>query len=280
MKTKTLFFVFCLLVSSCTKISSQPTEVVVPETPTTQPTMSTLPNPASVFCQQQGYTLEIRTADDGSQTGVCVFSDGSECDEWAYYRAECAPSTANVDIPTATSIPISTVPTPIPTAVPIDASYYQGFWTYTHPEYGFSIMLPGDWVVDETTTGDPIMNDHILIFHPQPTPDIYPTLRMSFRSIGEEVLLWPTGVGQGEFIPQGTLNVAGQPAGRIYFVCPNGLINAIWYQGGENEPNIQRSNMEFGFIYSYTGTSCQEPYSLTGKVQLVGEMIIASLQVP
>jgi hypothetical protein len=174
----------------------------------------------------------------------------------------------------------TSAPTPIPTAVPIEASYYQGFWTYTHPVYGFSIMLPEDWVVDETTTGDPLMNDHILIFHPQPTPDVYPTLRMSFRTIGDNALLWPTGVGQGLFISQGTLDVAGQPARRIYFVCPNGLIDSIWYQGGENEPNIQRNNLEFGFIYSYAGANCQEPYSLTGKVQLVGEMIIASLQVP
>jgi hypothetical protein len=103
---------------------------------------------------------------------------------------------------------------------------------------------------------------------------------MSFRTIGEDVRLWPTGVGEGEFISQGTLDVAGQPARRNYFVCTNGMIDSIWYQGGENEPNIQRGNMEFGFIYRYTGANCQEPYSLTGKVQLVGEMIIASLQVP
>jgi len=52
---------------------------------------SQLPNPASVYCEEQGGTLEIRTAADGSQSGVCVFSDGSECDEWAFYRGECQP---------------------------------------------------------------------------------------------------------------------------------------------------------------------------------------------
>jgi hypothetical protein len=174
----------------------------------------------------------------------------------------------------------SSAPTPIPTAVPIDPSYYQGFWTYTHPAYGFTIMLPEDWVVDETTTGDPIMNDHTLILHPQPARDIDLTIRMSFRRIGEDALLWPTGVGQGEFIPQGTLDVAGQPARRIYLVCPNGQVDSIWYQGGENEANILRGNMEFGFVYSYSGVYCQDGYDLTGKVQLVGELIIASLQVP
>ena len=51
-----------------------------------------LPNPASVYCEQNGNTLEIRTAADGSQSGVCVFLDGSSCDEWAYYRGECGPT--------------------------------------------------------------------------------------------------------------------------------------------------------------------------------------------
>ncbi|MBN2556167.1 MAG: DUF333 domain-containing protein [Anaerolineales bacterium] len=53
--------------------------------------MSGLPNPASVYCRDNGYALEIRTAEDGSQYGVCIFPDGSECEEWAYYRGECSP---------------------------------------------------------------------------------------------------------------------------------------------------------------------------------------------
>jgi hypothetical protein len=52
-----------------------------------------MPNPASVYCEQNGNTLEIRTADDGSQSGVCVFPDSSTCDEWAYFRGECGPAT-------------------------------------------------------------------------------------------------------------------------------------------------------------------------------------------
>jgi putative hemolysin len=48
-----------------------------------------IPNPASVYCEQNGNKLEIQTASDGSQSGVCVFPDGSTCDEWAYFRGEC-----------------------------------------------------------------------------------------------------------------------------------------------------------------------------------------------
>jgi putative hemolysin len=55
------------------------------------PATPSLPNPASVFCQEQGGTLEVRTGDDGSQAGYCIFPDGSECEEWAFFRGECEP---------------------------------------------------------------------------------------------------------------------------------------------------------------------------------------------
>jgi putative hemolysin len=45
-----------------------------------------LANPAAVFCTEQGGASEIRTADDGSQFGVCILPDGQEVDEWDYYR--------------------------------------------------------------------------------------------------------------------------------------------------------------------------------------------------
>lgn len=50
-----------------------------------------IPNPASVFCEENGGTVDIRTNEDGSQVGYCLFEDGSECEEWAYYRNECKP---------------------------------------------------------------------------------------------------------------------------------------------------------------------------------------------
>jgi len=52
---------------------------------------SGLANPASVYCEEQGGTLEIRTDDDGNQYGVCIFDDGSECGEWDFYHGDCAP---------------------------------------------------------------------------------------------------------------------------------------------------------------------------------------------
>jgi putative hemolysin len=48
-----------------------------------------LPNPASKYCVDQGYRLEIRSDEAGNQYGVCIFPDGSECEEWAFFRGEC-----------------------------------------------------------------------------------------------------------------------------------------------------------------------------------------------
>jgi len=98
MKTLTLILTLALLLlTSCAAPQTQPTptlsEVEGP-IPTDTP-QANLPNPASVYCEQQGNKLEIRTAADGSQSGVCIFPDGSECDEWAFFRGECSPASQN-----------------------------------------------------------------------------------------------------------------------------------------------------------------------------------------
>ena len=72
-----LFVALAVILSSCQKITSTPS--------------TGLANPASVYCGENEGTLEIRTAADGGQIGVCKFKDGSECEEWAYFRKECKP---------------------------------------------------------------------------------------------------------------------------------------------------------------------------------------------
>jgi putative hemolysin len=413
-----------MVFTSCTAAQTQPASA-----PASTATLQTnLPNPASVYCEEQGNKLEIRTAADGSQSGACIFPDGSECDEWAYYRGECgstsmeptsvspevdsygwkiyrnealgysfhypAEAQLGIDDNPLASLSISgpgmgdefwgishpadreeyrppedadllqwltdhylvgekrmpdeqiagttaihyrhdrspqayaddryyfarsgqlyvvlighgsetedwelnnrflqsiqfegasstqPSPTAIPTVIPIHAEDYQGFWTYTHPVYGFSIMLPEDWVVDETTASDPLMNGHMLRLHPRLQGEGAEgvLIRMTFRRAGDETPLWPTGVGAGQFVEQGTLDVAGEPARRVYFVCPAGQVNEIWYHGlADTNPNLQRGDTEFGFISTLTGFYCQEGHSLRGKLQHLGEMIIASLKVP
>lgn len=47
-----------------------------------------LANPAAVFCEEQGGTLDPRQTAEGTST-YCIFDDGTECEEWAYFRGEC-----------------------------------------------------------------------------------------------------------------------------------------------------------------------------------------------
>lgn len=87
MKTKlalTLLLALAALLTACGK-PTQP--------PATATTETGMPNPASVYCEDQGGTLEIRN-EAGGQVGYCKFADGSECEEWAFMRGECAPATA------------------------------------------------------------------------------------------------------------------------------------------------------------------------------------------
>jgi putative hemolysin len=84
MKRIFVFTIILMALAACTSLRVQTSEPA--ETEITQPNM---PNPASVYCEQNGNTEEIQTAADGSQSGVCVFPDGSTCEEWAYFRGEC-----------------------------------------------------------------------------------------------------------------------------------------------------------------------------------------------
>jgi putative hemolysin len=93
-------FTFTLILLALTACTAR--QVETPEAPATVIPQVNMPNPASVYCEQNGDTLEIRTASDGSQSGVCIFQDGSECDEWAYYRGECGPAVENSPTPAAT----------------------------------------------------------------------------------------------------------------------------------------------------------------------------------
>lgn len=67
----------------------QPT--AVNNSPTPVKTSAGLANPASVNCEQKGGKSEIRTEPSGGQYRVCKFSDGTECEEWAYMNGACKP---------------------------------------------------------------------------------------------------------------------------------------------------------------------------------------------
>lgn len=81
-----LFVMILTTLTACTTFQIQESQTTGTEM------LQNMPNPASVFCEENGNKLEIQTAEDGNQSGICVFPDGSECDEWAYFRGDCNPS--------------------------------------------------------------------------------------------------------------------------------------------------------------------------------------------
>ena len=94
-------FILVIILIALTACAAPQTQAA-PEPAATDIPQANMPNPASVYCTQQGNKFEIRTAVDGSQSGVCVFPDGSTCDEWAYYRGECGPAAQKSPTPAMT----------------------------------------------------------------------------------------------------------------------------------------------------------------------------------
>ena len=47
------------------------------------------PDPAATYVHFLGYKTEIRKEPNGSEFGVVIFPDGSECRDWEFYRGIC-----------------------------------------------------------------------------------------------------------------------------------------------------------------------------------------------
>ncbi len=104
MKTSSILLVLVIAVVMMTAGCTQNQPVTTPATtvatpvPTTSiatPTMggsTGLANPASVYCGQVGGKTEIKKDATGAEYGMCVFANGSSCEEWALFRGECKPT--------------------------------------------------------------------------------------------------------------------------------------------------------------------------------------------
>ncbi len=86
MKRMVTFINILMALTACTATPTQPAT----QPPATDMPQTGLPNPASFYCARNGNKLV--PAADGIQNGLCIFPDGSACDEWAYYRGECCPA--------------------------------------------------------------------------------------------------------------------------------------------------------------------------------------------
>jgi len=68
-----------------------------------------MPNPASVYCEEQGWTINIVKDEDWNESGICKLADGTEVEEWEYYRANHQDETATTwDVSTWDAAPLYT----------------------------------------------------------------------------------------------------------------------------------------------------------------------------
>jgi len=48
-----------------------------------------IPNPASFYCQEMGYELDLRDTNGGTE-GICIMPNGTECEEWEFLAGGCS----------------------------------------------------------------------------------------------------------------------------------------------------------------------------------------------
>lgn len=178
----------------------QPQSAVV--TPEPDSTAANMPNPASVFCEENGGKLEFRQDASGGTVGICVFADGSECEEWAYFRGECQPQSA------VTS-------EPMPTATAELGS--DGWKIYRNEALGYLLHYPPDATIESADdimeTADDLKT--ITIVGPLTDGEYWPMIYFNHPGDREEYRP-PEGVDLAQWLTDHNLLVeARQPDGQI-----------------------------------------------------------------
>jgi putative hemolysin len=82
-----IILVAVLLSAGCSLTKSTPTPDL--SNPDEEDPFIGMPNPASFYCQEMGYELEMRETNQGTE-GICVFPNGAECDEWEFLAGGCS----------------------------------------------------------------------------------------------------------------------------------------------------------------------------------------------
>jgi putative hemolysin len=263
-----VFILGALILSGCGTTTAEPT--------------TGLANPASVYCEGQGYTLEMRTGADGGQYGVCIFPDGSECEEWAFYRGQCSPA-AGQAAETPETVPTEAAEEPpdeVRTARDVALAYVSGRYGEHAPGMGLiwteERTTPEGLVGSETfefTTGDWV----VTISYPVVAPEavvyqvVVTNATTGFRWEGEvnAVLqvtetLAPTG---GRLAVGWLGNVVSLPAGSQYddylSLMPEGA-GEVGVEGGDGSIEAEivalRDKEEPGKYAHFWGTlMCDVP---------------------
>ena len=216
MSHKVLLTVFItLFLVACGQ--TEPGQMLTPEieTPDGQSSDSAgLPNPASVYCEEQGYRLEMREGEGGTY-GVCLFPGGSECDEWAYFRGECQPGDS---LATPATVP------------PVEVTQAEdGCQVYRNATLGYQFHFPadanielGDDPLQALTVVGPLEDDEhwpmIYVSHPQNNEAYRPPADVNLAEwLVEHNLLASDGDELAAEVRQSDVEIAGTTAVHTRF---------------------------------------------------------------
>jgi putative hemolysin len=260
--------ILIIALTSCTTPQAQPTPTLseIAEPVSTDTPQANMPNPASVYCEEQGYKIEIRTAADGSQSGVCIFPDGSECDEWAYFRGECGP----VQV-TETPAAIPTSPVYSPELVTPDPSLYAGWTKYADSNYRFRFRYPPEWTAELDLRSDSTTYQHLLWLRAPSKPVAGVEMLIAFERIDESHGLQRTGIGAGELLERGNVLFLGEPTKRIVLSLEEKDMEVMYGTTGA----FERGTMRFAISLDYVGT---ERLGLTPELEQIADLIVASFE--
>jgi len=280
--------IVALTVSAWTIAGCAPTKTD-PTAPGTPAPSAGLANPASVHCTDNGHTLEIRSDKEGNQYGVCVFADGTECEEWAYFRGECSPgvptaaaaATITPALLTATPVPPTSVPTPSPepaaecAPITVDSGPEYKLWReQIHETYGFTLLVPPGWAIEEITEPPHHpLRDHAFVLWSAEEPTA--RFQVAFRRQDEEQFIGRTGVGAGEIVEAGRVCFVGQEVDKHKLVFEGKDMTVLYGPGGE----IQRGDLAFTLYLDYRG-GWEDKSALSKEIQAQVDQIIATFQLP
>lgn len=252
MKITGVFASLTLILSAC---ASTPTPAPTDTYPAPENTSAPagLPNPASVYCEENGGTLDIREG-EGGQIGICVFPDGSECEEWAYFRKECQPGSGATVYPAPDTI-LPAVEPPAATDEPLDLTQHQ-----SDEAYGITFFAPTDYTFEA--------GDHTMIIRREGYK-----LFIGYQRTDEETIPFRSGMPSGEFRNAGTLKVGGTDFTKQELV-DGGKVKVVQY--GPAEVGNLRLVIYLDGEIPEGGTYAD--IDISPKVELEFEHIITSIQ--
>ena len=174
------------------------------EVPTDRPSAG-IANPASVYCEEQGGSIEIREGEAG-QYGLCIFPDGSGCDEWAFFRGECKQG-AKVTPPEGVTA------------------------RYINLNYGFTLDPSEEWTIENHI-------DHLNL-----SQEGY-CLFIGFKPSGQDLPLFRTGMPAGDFEDGGAFQWQGEQALKKLLVY-EGKSKLVDYCQQDQEGCLTAGSLDF-----------------------------------